>query len=85
MGKLIQQYRGRVEDSPWDNLFAEFASIVDPVDGAVEIQKDLNGNTRLFLIFFGVQRAYHEISEGYSRQLCPAIFLYKKRKNQPRQ
>ena len=41
MGKLIQQYRGRVEDSPWDNLLAEFASIVGPVDGAVEIQMDL--------------------------------------------
>ena len=41
MSKLIQQYRGRVVDSPGDNLLAEFASVVDAVDGAVEIQKQL--------------------------------------------
>ena len=41
IGKLIKQYRGRVVDSPGDNLLAEFASVVDAVDGAVEIQKDL--------------------------------------------
>jgi adenylate cyclase len=41
MGKLIQQYRGRVVDSPGDNLLAEFASVVDAVDGAVEIQNQL--------------------------------------------
>jgi adenylate cyclase len=41
MGKLIQQYHGRVVDSPGDNLLAEFSSVVDAVDGAVEIQKQL--------------------------------------------
>ena len=41
MAKFIQRYRGRVVDSPGDNLLAEFASVVDAVDGAVEIQKDL--------------------------------------------
>jgi adenylate cyclase len=41
MGKLIQQHRGRVLDSPGDNLLAEFSSVVDAVDGAVEIQKQL--------------------------------------------
>ena len=39
MSKLIQQYRGRVVDSPGDNLLAEFGSVVDAVEGAVEIQK----------------------------------------------
>ncbi len=38
---LIQQYRGRVIDSPGDNLLAEFASVVDAVRGAVEIQHEL--------------------------------------------
>src|SRR5215831_14459079 len=38
---LIQQYRGRVVDSPGDNLLAEFASAVDAVQGAVEIQRAL--------------------------------------------
>ena len=38
---LIRQYRGRVVDSPGDNLLAEFASVVDAVQGAVAIQKEL--------------------------------------------
>ena len=35
---LIQHYRGRVVDSPGDNLLAEFASVVDALRCAVEIQ-----------------------------------------------
>ena len=31
MTSLIQQHRGRVVDSPGDNLLAEFASVVDAV------------------------------------------------------
>jgi len=41
MASLIQQYRGRVVDSPGDNLLAEFASVVDAVNCAVEIQREL--------------------------------------------
>jgi adenylate cyclase len=41
MTTLIGQYRGRVVDSPGDNLLAEFASAVDAVQGAVEIQREL--------------------------------------------
>jgi len=41
MGNLIQQYSGRVVDSPGDNLLAEFASVVDAVNCAVEIQREL--------------------------------------------
>ena len=37
----IEQYRGRVVDSPGDNLLAEFNSAVDAVRCAVEIQKEL--------------------------------------------
>jgi class 3 adenylate cyclase len=40
MTTLIQQH-GRVVDSPGDNLLAEFASVVDAVRCAVEIQQDL--------------------------------------------
>src|SRR5207247_2179463 len=40
MTTLIQQ-RGRVVDSPGDNLLAEFASVVDAVRCAVEIQREL--------------------------------------------
>jgi tetratricopeptide (TPR) repeat protein len=40
---LIQQHRGRVVDSPGDNLLAEFASAVDAVQSAVEIQQALKG------------------------------------------
>ena len=41
MAKLIQRHRGRVVDSPGDNLLAEFASVVDAVDCAVEVQHQL--------------------------------------------
>src|SRR5712692_9763627 len=41
MTTLIQQQRGRVVDSPGDNLLAEFASVVDAVRCAVEIQQAL--------------------------------------------
>jgi adenylate cyclase len=41
MANLIQRYHGRVVDAPGDNLLAEFASVVDAVECAVEIQKEL--------------------------------------------
>ena len=41
MGGLIQRHRGHVIDSPGDNLLAQFASAVDAVYCAVDIQKDL--------------------------------------------
>ncbi len=42
MASLIQKYRGRVVDTPGDNLLAEFASVVGAVQCAVEIQRELN-------------------------------------------
>jgi adenylate cyclase len=41
MVNLIQQYRGRVVDSPGDNLLAEFDSVVDATECAVKIQQEL--------------------------------------------
>jgi len=41
MSTLIQKHRGRVVDSPGDNLLAEFPSVVDAVRCAVEIQEEL--------------------------------------------
>jgi adenylate cyclase len=41
MSKLIQHHHGRVVDSPGDNILAEFASVVDAVQCAVEIQQVL--------------------------------------------
>ena len=41
MTNLIQQHHGRVVDAPGDNVLAEFASVVDAVECAVEIQKEL--------------------------------------------
>ena len=38
---VIEKYRGRVVDSPGDNILAEFVSVVDAVKGAVEIQEEL--------------------------------------------
>jgi adenylate cyclase len=39
MSNCIGQYHGRVVDSPGDNLLAEFPSVVDAIECAVEIQK----------------------------------------------
>ncbi len=45
---VIQKYRGRVVDSPGDNILAEFASVVDSVQSAVEIQEVIKArNTEL--------------------------------------
>jgi class 3 adenylate cyclase len=41
MTTLILQHYGRVVDSPGDNLLAEFNSVVDAVQSAVAIQKEL--------------------------------------------
>ena len=41
MTTFIQQYRGRVVDSPGDNILAEFASVVDAVECAEKIQEAL--------------------------------------------
>jgi len=41
MTGLIQYHHGRVVDAPGDNVLAEFGSVVDAVQCAVEIQKEL--------------------------------------------
>ena len=46
--EIIHQHHGRVVDSPGDNILAEFASVVDAVNGAIKIQKEIkrsNANT----------------------------------------
>jgi adenylate cyclase len=47
MGNLVQQYRGRVVDATGDNLMAEFASVVDGVQCAVEIQQVLRAKNAM--------------------------------------
>ena len=45
---LVKHHRGRVVDSPGDNLLAEFTSVVDGVQCAVATQKELQArNTEL--------------------------------------
>ena len=41
ISRHILQHHGRVVDSPGDNLLAEFASVVDAVQAATAIQKEL--------------------------------------------
>jgi adenylate cyclase len=41
IAEVIRNYGGRVVDSPGDNVLAEFASVVDAVESAVEIQKEV--------------------------------------------
>jgi len=40
MSTLIKQHRGRVIDSPGDNVLSEFSSVVDAVQCAVAVQKE---------------------------------------------
>ena len=47
MADFIRQFRGRVVDSPGDNLLAEFVSVVDAVQCAVEIQQVLRAKNDL--------------------------------------
>jgi adenylate cyclase len=48
ISNLIQYHHRRVVDAPGDDVLAEFASVVDAVQCAVEIQKELkNRNTQL--------------------------------------
>ena len=48
MFSMVDQHRGRVVDSPGDNLLAEFASVVDAVQSGVAIQNKLGSrNTEL--------------------------------------
>jgi adenylate cyclase len=39
--EVVQKHRGRVVDSPGDNILAEFASVIDAVTSAAEIQDEL--------------------------------------------
>jgi len=48
MADLIEQHRGRIVDSPGDNVLAEFASVVDATQCAVAVQKEIQSrNTEL--------------------------------------
>jgi len=42
MSNLIEKFRGHVVDATGDNLLAEFSSVVDAVNCAVEIQRELS-------------------------------------------
>jgi adenylate cyclase len=42
--EIIQQHHGRVIDSPGDNILAEFASVVDAVNGAIKIQEEIKSS-----------------------------------------
>jgi len=49
MSELIEQHTGRVVDDPGDNILAEFASVVDAVQCAVEIQNKLKKENAKFV------------------------------------
>src|SRR5271157_3375798 len=47
MRSLVQQHRGRVVSTPGDNVLADFASVVDAVQCAVEIQQVLRAKNAM--------------------------------------
>ena len=48
IAEVIRNYSGRVVDSPGDNVLAAFPSVVDAVESAVEIQKELKAKNAEF-------------------------------------
>ena len=48
MSSLIKEHRGRVVDSPGDNLLAEFSIVVLAVECAVEIQRELTRRNQAY-------------------------------------
>ena len=46
---LVHQFRGRIVDTPGDNILADFTSVVDAVNCAVEIQSELAERNAEFL------------------------------------
>jgi class 3 adenylate cyclase len=48
MTDLILQHKGRVIDTPGDNMLAEFSSVVDAVQSAVAIQRELRVRNERF-------------------------------------
>jgi class 3 adenylate cyclase/pimeloyl-ACP methyl ester carboxylesterase len=61
MRRRIEAWRGRVVDSPGDNLLAELPSIVEAVQCAVEIQRDV---------------AIRNASEAETRRMCFRIGVH---------
>jgi adenylate cyclase len=49
IAEVIRNYRGRIVDSPGDNILAEFPSVVDAVECAVEIQMELRAKNEELL------------------------------------
>ena len=51
MSNLIKKFRGHVVDATGDNLLAEFASVVDAINGAIELKLDAISNKLYFSIY----------------------------------
>ncbi len=43
VGRVIERHAGRVVNAPGDNMLVEFASAVEAVQAAIEIQRDIEG------------------------------------------
>ena len=66
---LVGEHRGRVVGSPGDNVLAEFASVVDAVECAVEIQQVLRAKNAMLpetrkMDFLTLQTAGLGLKEG---------------------
>ena len=48
MTDLVDQHKGRVIDTPGDNMLAEFSSVVDAVQSAVAMQRELRARNGRF-------------------------------------
>ena len=83
IGTVVQKHRGEVVDSPGDNILAEFASVVDGVRSAVEVQEELKArnaelqeNRRMeFRIGINLGDVIHEKERIYGDGVNAAIWI----------
>ena len=61
LGTIVQQHHGRIVDSPGDNLLAEFPSVVEAVQCAVTIQREIHARNLELLPSVGCTFAWGSI------------------------
>lgn len=80
MDGLIRQHRGRVVESPEDAVLAEFSSVVDAVQCAVAVQKELQARNaelledsrmqfRIGINTWSLVISFHEVSTKMARRV----------------
>jgi adenylate cyclase len=81
MSTLIIQHRGRVIDSPGDNVLAEFTSVVDAVRCAVAVQKEFQACNAELPENMEFRSASNPTKKLYAQYVWQCIILGRKKRN----